>query len=72
MLGLPQWIVPFKNDAHFELHKFDIIHDQIESHKKVERVNLNIHMASIAPPTFYRQYPNSNFGREYMGTSHSS
>lgn len=57
MLGIPQWIEPFRNDAHFELQKFDIIHDKIENLKNVDRADLIIHMASIASPTFYRQYP---------------
>lgn len=37
--------------------KFDIIKDDLGSLKYIENVNIIIHMASIASPTYYRKYP---------------
>lgn len=40
-----------------KLHQFDIISDDPETVPGIERINLIIHAASIASPTFYRIYP---------------
>lgn len=42
---------------YFTLHEFNIIGDDISSVPGASEVNLVIHMASIASPTFYRIYP---------------
>ena len=57
MLGKPDWLAPFEQDAHFDLRKFDIICDDIGMIPDAEQADYIIHMASIASPTFYRKYP---------------
>ncbi|PAF47039.1 epimerase [Helicobacter sp. 12S02634-8] len=59
MLFEPKWIhaLQAKHAYLLEIHKFDIIKDSIDSLKSAKEANLIIHMASIASPTFYRQYP---------------
>ena len=57
MLGEPGWLAPFRDDPRFELKRFDIIKDSISGVAGAEQTNLIIHMASVASPTFYRQYP---------------
>lgn len=57
MLGYPKWMDRVSEDARFEVKKFDIIKDKIEDIENAEEVDYIIHMASIASPIFYRQYP---------------
>ena len=57
MLGYPTWLNAFEQDGRFELKKFDIIHDDIKDISGADEADYIIHMASIASPTFYRQYP---------------
>lgn len=57
MLGYPAWIDALKNDPLFDIQKFDIIHDKISDVEGAEGADLIIHMASVASPMFYRQYP---------------
>lgn len=57
MLGYPKWADDFKGNSVFEIRKFDIIKDNIEDIKDAEEADFIIHMASIASPVFYRQYP---------------
>ncbi|AGI47100.1 Nucleoside-diphosphate-sugar epimerase [Thermoplasmatales archaeon BRNA1] len=57
MLGTPDWLKEFEKDNRFIIRKFDIIKDRIESIEEAKDANYIIHMASIASPTFYRQYP---------------
>lgn len=57
MLGYPQWIEELTQDSLFGIQKFDIINDKIETVKGAEEADYIIHMASIASPIFYRQYP---------------
>lgn len=57
MLGLPEWIKKLEKDKLFDIQKFDIIKDKIEDIKGAEEADFIIHMASIASPMFYRQYP---------------
>lgn len=57
MLGYPKWIDEMAEDSHFVVKKFDIIKDKIESIPEASDVDYIIHMASIASPVFYRQYP---------------
>lgn len=57
MLGNPRWIdVMWKNPL-FDIRKFDIITDQISDIPESSEADYIIHMASIASPMFYRQYP---------------
>ena len=57
MLGYPEWIKELEKKPTFEIVKFDIIKDNIASVKGAEKADFIIHMASIASPMFYRQYP---------------
>lgn len=57
MLGKPEWMSNFVNNPFFSIKKFDIIKDRIEDIDGAEDADYIIHMASIASPTFYRQYP---------------
>lgn len=57
MLGKPQWQDEIANDSRFIFEKFDIIRDNIENISEAADADFIIHMASIASPTFYRQYP---------------
>lgn len=56
MLGEPEWIAGFDKKV-FVIRKFDIIKDDISSIEEAKDADFIIHMASIASPTFYRQYP---------------
>lgn len=57
MLGYPEWIKELEENPTFEIVKFDIIRDDIASVKSAAEADYIIHMASIASPMFYRQYP---------------
>ena len=57
MLGYPQWIEKLQSDPIFNIQKFDIIKDRIEGMEGADKADFIIHMASIASPVFYRQYP---------------
>lgn len=57
MLGYPKWIDEMAADPKFVVKKFDIIKDGIESITEAAEADYIIHMASIASPIFYRQYP---------------
>ena len=57
MLGYPEWIKKLEKDPVFDIQKFDIIKDKIESINGAEKADFIIHMASIASPMFYRKYP---------------
>ena len=57
MLGHPAWLREMEEDSRFTVEKFDIITDGIASVPGAGKAGLVIHMASIASPVFYRQYP---------------
>lgn len=57
MLGCPPWMKKLEQDPLFDIQKFDIITDRIADIKGAEEADFIIHMASIASPMFYRQYP---------------
>ncbi|PAF48850.1 epimerase [Helicobacter sp. 12S02232-10] len=59
MLRTPKWLNDLKIQypALIKVNKFDIIKDKIESLENSKQANLIIHLASIASPVFYRQYP---------------
>ncbi len=57
MLGLPGWVKDLSEDSLFDIQKFDIIKDDIREVSGAEDATFVIHMASIASPMFYRQYP---------------
>ncbi len=57
MLGKPEWMKKLEKKELFQIEKFDIITDNIQTVPNSEKVNLIIHMASVASPIFYRKYP---------------
>lgn len=57
MLGKSEWIKRLEEKKIFQIEKFDIITDNINTIKNSEQANLIIHMASVASPIFYRKYP---------------
>lgn len=57
MLGTPAWVDEVSAQPFVETYKFDIITDDLAAIPGADKANLIIHMASIASPTFYRQYP---------------
>lgn len=57
MLGYPAWIERLSKNPLFDIRKFDIIKDRIDAIEGVDKADFIIHMASIASPVFYRQYP---------------
>lgn len=59
MIQTPNWIQKIKDDYKnlVEIQKFDIIKDDIENIQSAKEATFIIHLASIASPTFYRQYP---------------
>ena len=57
MLGYPGWIEKLKKNPIFDIQKFDIIKDKIETVAGADNADFIIHMASIASPIFYRKYP---------------
>lgn len=57
MLGYPKWLDKIAENECFEIKKFDIIKDEIDSIEGAENADFIVHMASIASPMFYRKYP---------------
>ena len=57
MLGEAEWITRMRQNPLFRIQKFDIITDQISEITESADADYIIHMASIASPVFYRQYP---------------
>ena len=57
ILGKPAWQDEIAADPHFVFEKFDIITNRITDLPVAAEANFVVHMASIASPTFYRQYP---------------
>ncbi len=57
IVGYPNWLRRMADKGQIELHKFDIIKDNIADVPGADEASYIYHMASIASPTFYRQYP---------------
>lgn len=57
MLGYPKWIDDLMHNDLFAIQKFDVINDNICEVKGAEEADFIIHLASIASPVFYRQFP---------------
>lgn len=55
--GYPAWLQSLCSDDGVELHNFNVIADDIASIPDIGHVDYVFHMASIASPHFYRQYP---------------
>lgn len=56
-VGCPQWLKELSGDGAVELHKFNVITDDVANVPGAEDADYIYHMASIASPIFYRKYP---------------
>lgn len=56
-VGCPQWLKDLSGAGQVELHKFNVITDDIADIPGAEHADYIYHMASIASPIFYRKYP---------------
>lgn len=56
-VGYPQWLQQLNQEAKVELHKFNVITDDIAQVPGAAEADYIYHMASIASPLFYRKYP---------------
>jgi UDP-glucuronate decarboxylase len=59
LLGKPQWLLQLVEESAdlFSLQSFDISKDRIEDVEEAKSARFVIHAASIASPTYYRQFP---------------
>lgn len=56
-VGYPKWLKDLNDKGKVELHKFNVITDDIKNVSGAETADYIYHMASIASPLFYRKYP---------------
>lgn len=57
IVGKPDWIETISDDERVIFENFNVIHDDISKIPEAADADFVLHMASIASPTFYRQYP---------------
>ena len=53
----PKWLEDLDVNSAFSLIPFDVVKDDIADLKEAKNVDYIVHMASIASPSFYRQFP---------------
>lgn len=56
-VGEPKWLKDLSEEGKVELHRFNVITDDIATVPGAEEADYIYHMASIASPIFYRKYP---------------
>lgn len=56
-LGRPDWLTSFSEHVAVDVHHFDVAQDDINGISEAVDAGFVIHAASIASPTFYRQFP---------------
>ena len=56
-VGCPAWLKALSGEGRVELHRFNVITDDIANIPGAADVDYIYHMASIASPIFYRKYP---------------
>jgi UDP-glucuronate decarboxylase len=56
-MGCPGWLKDLDEQGKVDLHSFDITSDDLSTIDEAGRVTHILHMASIASPVYYRQYP---------------
>lgn len=56
-VGCPRWLQRLNETAVVELHRFNVITDDIADISGAGEADYIYHMASIASPIFYRKYP---------------
>jgi UDP-glucuronate decarboxylase len=58
MLGASTWLDDLaRNEPRLSIRSFDVAHTDLASIPEAATADVIIHMASIASPTYYRQYP---------------
>ena len=55
--GYPSWLKALSETGSVELHKFNVITDDVANVPGADEADYIYHMASIASPVFYRAYP---------------
>lgn len=66
--GIPEWLSRLTQEHQdIEAHTFDIARDSLELVQGAESADYVFHMASIASPTFYRQFPVETIEANVMG-----
>ncbi|WP_240418757.1 NAD-dependent epimerase/dehydratase family protein [Paenibacillus periandrae] len=66
--GRPAWLEELsRNEADIEVYSFDIAVDKLDSIPAAHRADYVIHMASIASPTYYRQFPIETIHANVLG-----
>lgn len=56
-VGCPAWLKELSGKGQVELHRFNVVTDDIAAVPGAEEADYIYHMASIASPIFYRKYP---------------
>ena len=58
IISHPKWVDEIqKENSNIQIDSFDIVKDDIKKIDSIEDIDIVIHLASIASPVFYRQYP---------------
>ena len=72
LLDKPKWLDQLlaTYPAVVELHHFDISRDDLSKITGAEKARYVLHLASIASPTFYRQYPLETIDANIWGLRH--
>lgn len=55
--GQPDWLKPLVEQGRITFKKFDVVKDDVSAIERDKNNAFVIHMASIASPVFYRQFP---------------
>lgn len=55
--GQPEWLKPLVEEGRITFKKFDVVKDDVRTIERNKGNAFVIHMASIASPVFYRQFP---------------
>jgi UDP-glucuronate decarboxylase len=66
LLGKPKWITQIENEK-LHIINFNVVSDKYEKIESIDKIDSIIHMASIASPTFYRQYPLKTLDANVLG-----
>ncbi len=70
ILGKPAWIEKFSENGHFSVNIFDTVRDDLRSVFMSDEADHIIHMASIASPVFYRNFPIETLDANVWGLRH--
>ncbi len=66
--GMPEWVSRLAaEDRDIAVHTFDVARDALKHVQGADAADYVIHMASIASPTYYRQFPVETIEANVMG-----